>query len=274
MVWLTKNNKLRVTQILDVRLENPHVKTIFFRDNLCASADPGQFIMVWIPGVDEIPLSISSTFSDGTSSVTVAAVGEATRALTNMRPGDLIGIRGPFGRGFKITGERALIVGGGTGMAPLMLLINKLIERNVETIVINGAETGDKIVFLDRLENLSRSGKISVYFVTEDGSYGSKGLATDIAEKVLSSRKVDMIYACGPERMIRKIYCMARIRSIHMQASLERYMRCAIGICGSCIIGKYRVCKDGPVFTMEELKEVEDHLGITKYNERGEKIQV
>ncbi|MEM1585922.1 MAG: dihydroorotate dehydrogenase electron transfer subunit [Candidatus Bathyarchaeia archaeon] len=274
MVWLTKNNMLRVVRILDVKSENPNAKTLFFKDELCALAEPGQFIMVWIPGVDEIPLSISSVYSDGSSSVTVAEVGEATKALISMKPGDLIGVRGPFGKGFKIIGERALVVGGGTGMAPLMLLIDRLIERNIETFIINGAENRNKIIFLERLENLLKTGKINIYFTTEDGSYGFKGLVTDIVEKILESKKFDIIYACGPERMIKRIYHIAKSRSIHLQASLERYVRCAMGICGSCVIGKYRVCKDGPVFAIEDLMEVEDHLGLFKYNEVGEKVPV
>ncbi|MEM0010413.1 MAG: dihydroorotate dehydrogenase electron transfer subunit [Candidatus Bathyarchaeia archaeon] len=274
MVWPIRNNEIRIVKISDIKSENPHIKTIFFRDEMCALSKPGQFVMVWIPGVDEIPLSISSIHQDGSSSITVAEVGEATRALTGMKPGDLIGVRGPFGNGFKVIEGESLIVGGGVGMAPLMLLINKLIERNVKVTVVNGAETKDKIVFLDKLESLSRLGKINVYFTTEDGSYGLKGLATDIAEEILRSRRIDVIYACGPEGMIRKLYHVAKVHSISFQASLERYMRCAIGICGSCVIGKYRVCRDGPVFTMKELEEVEDYLGLIKYNERGEKIPV
>ncbi|MEM1562578.1 MAG: dihydroorotate dehydrogenase electron transfer subunit [Candidatus Bathyarchaeia archaeon] len=274
MDWPIKNNLMRVVKILDVKSENPYVKTIFFKDEICLTAEPGQFIMVWIPGVDEIPLSISSVYEDGSSSVTVAAVGEATKALTSMKPGDLIGVRGPFGRGFRINGGRSLVVGGGTGMAPLMLLINRLIKENSDVTVVNGADTKDKIVFLDRLEDLSKVGKIRVYFTTEDGSYGFRGLTVDLAERIIRSEEVNVLYACGPERMIKRLYCLAKTFSIYMQASLERYMRCAMGICGSCAIGKYRVCKDGPVFMMEELREIEDYLGLVKYNERGEKIPV
>lgn len=274
MGWPIKNNILRVVRILDVKVENPYVKTILFNDEPCTLAEPGQFVMVWIPGIDEIPISISSVYPDGPSSITVAAVGEATKALTEMKPNDLIGVRGPFGRSFRVIGEKALVVGGGTGMAPLMLLISRLIERNVETIIINGAETRDKIIFTERLENLAESDMVSVYFVTEDGSFGLKGLATDIAEEVLRSKKANIIYACGPEGMIRKLYNLAKAYSVDIQVSLERYMRCAIGICGSCVIGRYRVCRDGPVFTMEELREVKGYLGLTKYNERGERVPV
>lgn len=274
MVWPIRSNMLRVTRIVDVRSENPYVKTIFFRDELCSLAEPGQFIMVWIPGVDEIPLSISSVYPNGVSSITVAAVGEATRSLTGMGSGDLIGVRGPFGRGFRIAGGRALVVGGGVGMAPLMFLIDRLLEKDIEVIIVHGAETRNKLVFLERLEGLAWSGRADVYVVTEDGSYGFEGLATDVAMEILRSRRIDVIYACGPEGMIKKLYYMAKKSSVQMQASLERYMRCAMGICGSCAIGKYMVCRDGPVFTTEELREVEDYLGRIKYNEVGEKVLI
>jgi len=272
--WPIKNNMLRVVRILDIKVENPYVKTIFFNDEMCTLAEPGQFVMVWIPGIDEIPISISSVYPDGSSSITVAAVGEATKALTEMKPSDLIGVRGPFGRSYRVIGKKALVVGGGIGMAPLMLLISKLIDRNVETIVVNGAKTRDKIIFMERLKNLAKSDMVSVYFVTEDGSYGLKGLATDVAEEVLRSGKVDIIYACGPESMIKKLYNLAKAYLVDMQASLERYIRCAVGICGSCVIGRYRVCRDGPVFMMEELREVESCLGLIKYNEKGERVPV
>lgn len=272
--WHIKNNVLRMVEILGVKPENSYVKTIFFRDELCRLAEPGQFIMVWIPGVDEIPLSISSVYPEGTSTITVAEVGEATRALTGLGTGDSIGVRGPFGLGFEIIGGTALVVGGGTGMAPLMMLIDKLVENNIKVTVIEGAETVNKLIFLNRLKGLSESGKIKVKFVTEDGSYGIRGLATYVAEKILQHERFDVIYACGPERMIKRAYELAALHSINFQASLERYMRCAIGICGSCTIGKYRVCRDGPVFDMAKIREVERYLGIFKYNECGERVPV
>lgn len=272
--WHIKNNIVRIVEIELVKPENPQVKTIFFRDELCSLAEPGQFIMVWIPGVDEIPLSLSYTSRDGLSSITVARVGEATRALTSLEAGDLIGVRGPFGLGFKIVGGSALIIGGGTGMAPLMMLIDKLVEKSIKVTVIEGAEDVNKLIFMDRLKDLSESKGVNVLFATKDGSYGSKGLATELAEELLHRREFDVIYTCGPERMIRRAYELAKLHSIDFQASLERYMRCAIGICGSCVIGRYRVCKDGPVFDVAKIKDVEKYLGNLKYNERGEMVPV
>jgi len=265
---------MRIVEIERIKPENPQVKTIFFRDELCSLAEPGQFIMVWIPGVDEIPLSLSYTSQNGLSSITVARVGEATSTLTSLEAGDLIGVRGPFGSGFKIVGRSALIIGGGTGMAPLMMLIDKLVEKSIEVTVIEGAENVNKLIFIDRLKDLSESKGVNVLFATEDGSYGSKGLATELAEELLRRRRFDIIYACGPERMIRRAYELAKLYSIDFQASLERYMRCAVGICGSCVIGRYRVCRDGPVFDIAKIKNVEKYLGNLKYNERGEIVPV
>ncbi|MEM2399052.1 MAG: dihydroorotate dehydrogenase electron transfer subunit [Candidatus Bathyarchaeia archaeon] len=272
--WHIKNNMLRVVKILDIKTENPSVKTLFFRDEMCSSAGPGQFIMVWIPGIDEIPLSISSTRPEGSSSITVAEVGEATKALTRLNIGDLIGVRGPFGSSFKVTDGRALVIGGGTGMAPLMMLINRLVEENVEVTVIEGAVDSSKLIFTEELKALSENYGVRVFFTTEDGSYGVKGLATNLAKKLLRRERFNMIYTCGPEKMIRKVYNMARYYSVELQTSLERYMRCAIGICGSCTIGKYRVCTDGPVFDMVRLREIEKYLGAYRYNERGEKVPI
>jgi dihydroorotate dehydrogenase electron transfer subunit len=260
-------------KIQRVQNEAPKVKTFFFDDELCSSAKPGQFVMVWIPGVDEIPLSLSSSW-DKLSSVTVKEVGEATQALNKMKEGDLIGVRGPFGNHFKIHGKEALVVGGGTGTAPLMMLTMNLLEAKVKTTVIEGAKTRDEILFFNQLSSLSTETDVEVFFTTDDGGYGIKGLATDIVEKVLSSKKFDVIYACGTEAMILKVYSLAMKYNIPMQASLERIMLCAMGICGSCVIGKYRVCKDGPVFDQKQLKEVEDELGKFKRDFTGERVPI
>jgi len=272
--WHTKANQLRTIRIHRGKAETPKVKTFFFKDELCASAKAGQFIMLWIPSVDEIPLSLSSVDAKGLSSVTVAEIGEATRALNAMKEGDIIGVRGPFGTHFKITGIEALVVGGGIGMAPLLMLIRELLAARVKTTVIEGAETRDNLLFLDYLKSLIAKADAEVIFTTEDGSYGIKGIATDALQKALSSRRFDTIYTCGPEKMIRKVYSLARHYETPLQASLERLMRCAMGICGSCVIGKYRVCRDGPVYDSAQLSEVENELGKFKRASDGEKIPI
>jgi len=271
--WHTDANQIRTLSIRKVVTETELVKTFYFEDKICASTEPGQFVMVWIPCIDEIPLSLSSINGD-LASVTVKEVGEATRALNKMKEGEIIGVRGPFGTHFRIVGKTALVVGGGVGTAPLMLLTSKLLEKKVKTTVIEGAKTRSELLFLDQLAKLQQKTSLKTIYTTDDGSYGTKGLATDAAEKVLSSGHFDAIYVCGNEAMTVKVYRLSEKYGTPLQASLERFMYCAIGICGSCVIGKYRVCKDGPVFDQTQLKEVESELGRLKRDLKGEKVPI
>ncbi len=273
MAWHIKNNVLRIVRIVKAKAEARDVKTFYFRDDLCSQAKPGQFIMAWIPDVDEIPLSISSA-SDGLASVTVKDVGEATHAISQMERGDVLGIRGPFGSYFRIIGRNALIVAGGIGAAPLLMLADRLLSRNVKVTFIEGAKTHSEIIFKDQLSFLRDKYGLEVIFATDDGTYGLRGTAVDAAEEALSKKRFDSLYACGRESMIRKLYFLAEKYSIPMQASLERIMRCAIGICGSCVMGRYRVCRDGPVFDSSMLRDVMGELGRFKRNFRGEKVPV
>ena len=271
--WHMKNNEMRIVEIQRTRREADGVRTVFFEDELSASSEPGQFLMVWIPGVDEIPLSISSV-NGRLVSVTVKEVGEATCAINRMRRGDVLGVRGPFGSCFEIQGGSALVVGGGIGTAPLLMLLDRLLSEGVEATLIEGARTSREILFKDRLMALHRERGLRVIFTTDDGSCGIKGLATEAVEKILSIDRFDVIYACGNELMIRKLFSLAEKHRIPMQASLERVMRCAVGICGSCVIGRYRVCRDGPVFSSPQLREMRSELGKFKRGFRGERVPI
>jgi dihydroorotate dehydrogenase electron transfer subunit len=266
---LTATNTLRTTRILSVKTESPTVKTFTFKDRLCAKAKPGQFLMLWIPRVDEMPLSIMNV--EGTSvSVTVKAVGDATRALHKMKNGETLGVRGPFGNNFTQNSGSVLMVGGGTGTAPLLFLAKRLAAKAKRLALVIGAKTKNELLFLNQLEALCT--EQSTIAATEDGSYGLQCLATEPLDKLLNKEKFNMVYACGPEPMIRQIFKLTENRGIPMQASLERLMRCGIGLCGSCVIGKYRVCRDGPVFTAAQLREVKDELGISKLGFDGNRI--
>jgi len=260
---------MRTTRILSVKTESPTVKTFSVKDRLCAKAKPGQFLMLWIPRVDEIPLSILNA-GDGEVSVAVKAVGEATQALHGLKGGDTIGVRGPFGNSFTENYGRILMVGGGTGTAPLLFLAKKLAAKAERLSFVMGAKTKSELLFLRELDALCT--EQSAIATTEDGSYGFQCLATEPLEKLLDREKFDMVYTCGPEAMVRQVFELAEQRGIAIEASLERLMRCGIGLCGSCVIGKYRVCRDGPVFNAVQLKEVEDELGISKLGFDGNRI--
>ncbi len=241
------------------------------QDDLCAKANPGQFLMLWIPGIDEIPLSILNA-GEGNVQVSVKAVGDATKHLHTLKTGDILGVRGPFGNSFTETRGKVLLVGGGTGTAPLLFLAKRLAPKVDRLSFVVGAKTKKELIFLNELDALCT--EESAVATTEDGSYGLQCLATEPLDKMLVKEKFNMVYACGPEMMIRKVFDLAEQRKIPMEASLERLMRCGIGLCGSCVIGKFRVCHDGPVFTMARLSEIKDELGYSKLGFDGSRIDV
>jgi dihydroorotate dehydrogenase electron transfer subunit len=269
--YLTKPNMLRTTSILDVKVENPTVKTFTLQDKLCSKAKPGQFLMLWIPGIDEIPLSILNA-ADGQISVAVKNVGDATRHMHGMERGELVGVRGPFGNSFTESRGRVLLVGGGTGTAPLLFLAKRLAAKADKLSFIIGAKTKSELLFLKDLDSVCS--EESIMGTTEDGSFGIQCLATEPLEDLLDKKSFNMVYTCGPEAMMRKVFDVAEKRKIPMEASLERLMRCGIGLCGSCVIGKYRVCRDGPVFNLAQLSEVKDEFGISKLGFDGNVIPI
>jgi len=267
----TALNTLRTTRLLNVKTESPTVKTLTFRDGACAKANPGQFLMLWIPGVDEIPLSIMSV-EDGQVSVSVKEVGDATRHLHGMKVGETVGLRGPFGNCFSENAGRVLLVGGGTGTAPLLFLAKRLAAKAKHLSFLMGAKTRSELLFLDELGSLCS--QKSVVAATEDGTYGLRCLVTEPLEKLLGREKFDVVFCCGPELMVRKVFDLVEKVGVSFEASLERLMRCGIGLCGSCVIGKYRVCTDGPVFNAARLREVKDELGVSKLGFDGSRIPV
>lgn len=262
-------NRLRTVQIRRDTEENSTVKTFSFHDKLCEKATPGQFVMVWIPGVDEIPMSLS-TIEDDHCAFTVAKVGEATTALHGMKKDDLIGIRGPFGIGFTYVKGKVMVVGGGMGLSPLAVLAENLSRLGAHLTFLLGAKTKSELLFLDRVKKISAN----VVATTEDGSFGLKGLVTESANKILAKKRFDMVYACGPEPMLVRMLSLAEKYNVSLQVSLERLMRCAVGLCGSCVIGIYRVCNDGPVFTDKQLKTVKDEFGKFMRDFDGKRIAI
>lgn len=270
-------NKLRMVKIESVQEETPTVKSFIFGDTLCARAEPGQFAMIWIPGVDEVPMSLSRLHPDtNQAGIAVERIGEATRAIHRMKRGDTIGLRGPFGNHYSILKRgSAMVVGGGTGLASLTPLTEELARQKVKVVFLMGAKTHNGLLFLDRIKELLSRNSDQFIVTTEDGSYGVRGLATEPGEKMLNEgMRFNMIYACGPEQMMHKMFLLSEAFDVPFQASLERFMRCAIGICGTCVIGKYRICQDGPVFTGKQLGEVKDEFGHFRRGFDGRKTSL
>jgi len=275
--YLTAANQLRILKILSVTDETPTIKSFTFQDRLAAKASPGQFVMMWIPGVDEVPMSLSTINpEEGSVAITIEKVGEATSKLHKMKAGEVVGIRGPFGRGYTLTKtQNVMIVGGGTGLASLAPLTEEIAKQKGRRVTfLMGAKTSGELLFLKRLQTLFATRILRMVVTTEDGSHGKKGLITEPVEQFLAKEKFDMIYACGPELMMYKMFLLAERFDVSFQASLERLMRCAIGLCGTCVIGKYRVCRDGPVFSREQLREVRNEFGHFRRGFHSRKIAI
>lgn len=269
--WRMRAEAVRVRSLIRVERETDEVWSLYFRDEPCSQASPGQYVMTWVPGVDEVPMSLSTISQDGVSSVTVRSVGEATRTLCGSRAGDRIGVRGPLGMGFSIIGISPLVVAGGTGAASLIPLVEAMIGEGVEPTFILGARNVGRLLFKKRLERLLGDRLIPA---TDDGSCGFRGFASECALKMMEDECFDGVYMCGPELMMASIFNVAERRDIPVQASLERYIKCAVGLCGSCGIGPYRVCKDGPVFTSEQLKDVLEEFGRGRMDPSGRIVEV
>mgnify|MGYP000947938747 CR=1 FL=1 len=236
--------------------ETPTVRTLYFHDEVLANVKPGQFAMVWIPGVNELPMSVMISEKKDEAGLTVRKRGESSTALYNLKIGDKIGVRGPYGNSFEITNGKILLIGGGTGLVPLMRLIkysNPDWTTN-QMIVLMGSKTKEEVFFEDISNKmLTHSQNPQIIPVTEDGSYGEKGYVTDVLEKLLEENTYDAIYTCGPELMMYKVVKLANEKGIFVQASLERMMKCGVGICGSCCVNEDLVCRDGTVFDGQHL---------------------
>lgn len=250
----------RIHAIETIKDNTPRHKTFFFSNSCCSEAQPGQFVMVWIPGVDEIPMSLS-VIGDR-QAITVEATGEATQALHAMREGDKIGIRGPYGQGFTLYGNNHLFVAGGTGAAPLL----PLIQQSSNATVLLGAQTADRLLFPDEI-----AGSAALQVATDDGSRGHHGFVTDLLTDDMAG--YDGVYTCGPEPMMKKVLDWSQEPGVALEASLERYMKCGIGLCDACAIDGLHVCRDGPVFTGEVLASLDD-FGRRKRAPSGKSVRL
>jgi len=231
--------------------ETPSINT-YYLDYLM-DAKPGQFAMLWLPGLDEKPFTLTAAGKE--CAVTVQCKGKFTKKLFSLKKGDKVGIRGPYGKGFDFKEvKKACIVAGGCGAAPILLLAEQLQKKGVELAVINGAKTGKDCLFKERLGKTTKN----FYITTDDGSLGEKGYATSVLEKLLAKEKFDAVFGCGPEPMMKKAFEICEKANVKCQLNLERWMRCAFGVCGACALGKWLVCKDGPVFESGQLREMSE----------------
>ncbi len=234
------------TIIQEVRSETQLIRTYRLSSEL--DPVPGQYCMVWVRGVDEIPMSFS-----GPDTITVQAVGEATRALFSLGAGSSLGIRGPLGSGFVLRGDRILLIGGGVGTAPLAFLGEQARKAGIEVSSLIGFRSSEDLIFQSRFKSLGDS-----IITTDDGSIGIHGrVAAGLKELCLND--YSQIYLCGPEVMMWDIITRTKEHAGKTQACINRYFKCALGVCGSCCMDPdgMRVCVEGPVIMADKLLESE-----------------
>jgi dihydroorotate dehydrogenase electron transfer subunit len=236
---------------------------------------PGRFVMVWLPGIDEFPLSPSGYDYEGSIlKLTFKVRGEGTKALASLSPGDRLFVRGPYGKGFAILQVNSmrkreiLVVGGGVGAAPLLPLVEALVSSSLRPYVVCGFRSASEALFIDELSELVGD---NLVIATDDGSLGLKGTVVDTAGGLLKSKTFSYAFACGPEEMLYILHRVLLSKGVRHQMLLERYVKCAIGVCGSCVIDGLRLCKEGPVFddvTLSRLKE----FGRLRRSPSGERV--
>jgi len=259
-----------VTKIEKVVQESSNIRSLIFKDEESLMANPGQFVMVWLPGVGEFPMSVSLTYRTSVS-IVVKAMGEGSKALFNCGKGDLLGLRGPYGNGFVIPPHtrKVLLVGGGTGIAPILRLAEEVSrkKRKLETRVVIGARSKKELPFIPLLKRWL--GPESVYATTDDGTFGFKGYAHEQVGALIEKHDFDLICCCGPEAMMLQVFNIASRNKIRAQFSLERIMKCGISICGSCCVQDLVLCREGPVLNDEILAKLSKEFGKLERDKTG-----
>jgi dihydroorotate dehydrogenase electron transfer subunit len=249
----------QMLEISDVVHEGKSQKSFFFRHSI--ECKPGQFIMAWLPGVDEKPMAVSY-YNKEEFAFTSQSVGKFTNALDKLKKGDKLGIRGPYGTSFSAK-PNACVVAGGIGISSVSTLIDKL--KN--PLVIYGTRSKEHLIYLKRYKNK----KMSV--TTDDGSFGRKGFTTDVLDEALAKNKIKIVYTCGPEIMMKKVFEICQKHKVELEASLERYMACGFGICGKCMINDKICCIDGPVFNSKQLSKMAEFGNFARLKS-GRKVTI
>ena len=227
---------------------------------------PGQFNMLYVFGVGEVPISISGDPSE-TSRLehTTRRVGTVTTAMGQLRAGDMIGVRGPFGTHWPVTeevGRDVLIVAGGIGLAPLRPVLYHLMaqrEKYRKIVLLYGARSPEEILYKRELERWRGKFDLEVQVTVDRGSSawrGNVGVVTPLVARAPFTPSNTIALLCGPEIMMRFAVNELQKRGVAAERtylSLERNMKCALGFCGHCQYGSMFVCKDGPVFRLDQI---------------------
>ncbi|MBD3328554.1 dihydroorotate dehydrogenase electron transfer subunit [Candidatus Peregrinibacteria bacterium] len=265
-------------KIKEIVQETENVKTFIL--DFESDSKPGQFVELWIPRVDEKPMSIA--YSDGKELwVTVFKKGPFSSALHEKKVGDLLGVRGPFGTHYTWEpGQRLVMMAGGYGAAPLYFLTQMALNDGCKVDFVLGARDKENLLYVERLKALDG---VELNIATDDGSEGHKGYNTEVLEKLIGEARegkgfkvicegntcrreevtvdpIDKVYSCGPEMMMKKVSDMCFEAGITAEVSVERYMKCGHGVCGQCSVDEsgHRMCVEGPVVDNETARKIKE----------------
>jgi dihydroorotate dehydrogenase electron transfer subunit len=247
-------NELPVmVKIEEVINEADGIKSFLFKHKI--DAKPGQFLMVWLPGTGAKPFGISY-YGEGGFGITVCDVGEVSGGIHKLKKSDYLGIMGPYGTGFSLEGKRIILIAGGYGAAPLFPLAEEAKKKGIAATFVIGAKNASKLIYRARVEKAG----LSAVFTTDDGSFGRKCFSSDILEESLKAGSIDKVFACGPEPMLKRVAELCRLNKVKCEVSLERYIKCGFGLCGSCCVDDLGVplCKIGPVLTGEKALSIKE----------------
>lgn len=249
------NDVPKMHLIIRVKKENPTTTTLVFDCNF--QVKPGQFVNLWIPRLDEKPMSVA--FSNGKElHLTIADVGIFSHVANQLKKGDQAGLRGPYGTDFTWKPKQRLVmVGGGFGTAPLYFTAYHAVKDGCKVDFIIGARRNDLLIYTDRIKKLKNT---KLHIATNDGSVGFKGFNVEILRKLLMKDRYDTIFTCGPELMMKAVAKLAEQYKTNAQLSLERYMKCGFGLCGQCVVDPLgdTMCTKGTVVPLSYVKKVNE----------------
>jgi dihydroorotate dehydrogenase electron transfer subunit len=261
-VALLNEEGKQLKQVLATVLSNSQVRPNIYllglqAPEIASKAEPGQFVMVRT-GEDHDPLlrrplaihRVSPLSRASQVSLLFSVVGRGTEWLARRAAGDTIDVLGPLGRGFDVRADDLLLVAGGIGIAPLVALADAALAAGARVTLILGAPTRDDLYPTELLPS-----QVKLHLATEDGSAGEKGMATDLLADLASG--FDQVFACGPLAMYQAMSSHNSLKGKSVQVSLETRMGCGFGVCLGCAIetkqGMKLVCRDGPVFELEDI---------------------
>ena len=264
--------------IEDVITENSIIRTFVLKPKEILKFSPGQFIMLTVPGVGESPFTPSSScFEAERLDVTVLRQlrGRNTSALHNMKPGDMVGIRGPFGYGYpleRFKNREVYVVGGGVGMAPMRaLMLALLYEANqYKRIILRyGARSPELRMYKELCKSWEPDSKVDAVYTVDvadetwpsDAKHHVGVVTTILKPEDIQDVKNAVSVGCGPPIMLRfmaPVLLKMGFLPENMYFSMEKNMSCGMGMCGHCRLGNYYVCRDGPVFSYDKIKDFPD----------------